>query len=301
MKHTRFIISVAGTGLLLSSLLTAAALEGAPIAQNMELKTYRGISMEGQLHATDPEGDAITFQLTTPPIKGEVLLTEDGSFVYTPQENRRGKDYFGYTATDSNGNVSQEATVIISLVKAKTTVTYADLKGCGGYYDALRLSEAGVFTAEQIGTEYIFSPGTAVTRGEFLAMCMELNRQPLVTAVGSTGFLDDSTIPTWQKPYVATALMTGKISGTDEHGTAVFNAASPISCAQAAVMISDVFSLSNVAVMDSSPHTEPYAAQAIANLTACNILPEHCDTTQTLTRGMAADLLSAAMDVLEKR
>ncbi len=272
------------------------AADGAPIAENMELSTYRGVSMEGQLKAIDPEGDALTFQITTPPVKGELLLDDDGSFVYTPGENKRGKDYFGYTATDADGNVSQEATVIISLVKQTSGISYEDMKGTGGYCDALRLAEAGVFVGEQIGGKHLFSPTAAVTRGEFLAMCMELSGTELLSGVSSTGFSDDHTIPVWQKRYVATALMVGCISGAD----AQFDALSPITCEEAAVMVSDVFRLSNVPVSHMTEEAVP-TAQAVANLIACHILPAGCDTAQTLNRGMAADILSGVMDVLANR
>lgn len=299
---TKQILCAALSLLLLTALSVPVCAEaGAPIAENMKLSTYRGVSMEGQLKATDPEGDVLTYQLTTPPAKGDVLIEEDGSFIYTPREGKRGKDYFGYTATDTNGNVSQEATVIITLMKQETSVTYPDMIGTGGYYDALRLAEAGIFTGEQIGSEYIFSPTTSVTRGEFLAMCMELTDTPILSGVSSTGFADDELIPTWQKSYVATALMNGSISAMSETGSATFDANSPITCAQAAVMVSSIFNLSKVTTFAADDSTPTWASQAVANLTACDILPENADTNQTLNRGMTADILSSVMDVLESR
>lgn len=295
MKRKHFFSLTLAVTLLACAAIPVSAAEGAPIAENMELQTYRSVSMEGQLRAADPEGDELTFQITTPPVKGELLLAEDGSFVYTPRQGKRGKDYFGYTATDANGNVSQEATVIITLVKQKTTISYSDMAGTGGYYDALRLAEAGVFTGEQIGGDHLFSPTAQVTRGEFLAMCMALRGEPILSGVSSTGFADDDTIPVWQKSYVATALMNGSISSTRS-----FDALSPITCAQAAVMVSDVFGLSKVTV-SAVEGTVDSTVQAVANLTACDILPEGCDIAQVVNRGMAADMLSAVMDVLAAR
>lgn len=186
-------------------------------------------------------------------------------------------------------------------IKQETSVTYPDMIGTGGYYDALRLAEAGIFTGEQIGSEYIFSPTTSVTRGEFLAMCMELTDTPILSGVSSTGFADDELIPTWQKSYVATALMNGSISAMSETGSATFDANSPITCAQAAVMVSSIFNLSKVTTFAADDSTPTWASQAVANLTACDILPENADTNQTLNRGMTADILSSVMDVLESR
>ncbi len=81
---------------LLAGLFTfASAAGGAPIAENLELSTYRGVSVGGRLTATDPEGDALRYKVTTQPVKGKLDLDDDGHFVYTPAEGKRGKDYFG--------------------------------------------------------------------------------------------------------------------------------------------------------------------------------------------------------------
>ena len=84
----------------------------------------------GVVELADPDGDAVSFEISTEPVKGSIELGEDGSFVYTPRENKRGRDYFGYRATDSESNVSQEATVIIRIEKQKKDVVYSDMIGC---------------------------------------------------------------------------------------------------------------------------------------------------------------------------
>ena len=60
-----------------------------------------------------------------------MTLAEDGSakFVYTPYENKTGKDSFTYVAIDSAGNTSSEAKVTIQINKPDTKVTYADMEG----------------------------------------------------------------------------------------------------------------------------------------------------------------------------
>ena len=281
---------------------TPAYAEGrSPIAENIEISTYRGIAVDGNLKAVDPDGDTLSFQITTPPIKGEVTLADNGSFVYSPDPSRRGKDYFGYTATDTNGNVSQEATVIITLCKQKTDVTYLDLTDSPIHYDAIRLAEEDIFVGQQLGGAYIFSPDTMISRGEFLSMCVQISQLSLPTAVSSTGFSDDAHIPPWQKPYIAAALMNGSLSYTTETGNSTFDSTAPITCAQAAVLVDRIFGIS-AASAASLPITSPdWAAQSVANLIACDILPKNCDTAQYINRSMTADMLSAVMDVLENR
>lgn len=117
MKKIREILLFSLCVLLFSGSLTAAAADGAPIAENLEIMTYRGISVGGQLKAFDPEGEEVHFRITTEPRKGTLTLEENGEFVYTPAEGKRGRDYFGYCASDPKGNVSQEATVVITIRK----------------------------------------------------------------------------------------------------------------------------------------------------------------------------------------
>lgn len=88
-----------------------------PLAESFELSTPMNTPYEGQLTANDEDSGELYYEITTQPIKGEIALNEDGSFVYTPRENKKGRDYFGYKAVDPDGNYSQEATVIIRIKK----------------------------------------------------------------------------------------------------------------------------------------------------------------------------------------
>ncbi len=301
MKSKQLLSAALAALLLAAPAVRVQAAEGRPIGENLEIETYRGVSVDGQLRGTDPQGDALTYQITTPPVKGEVTLKDDGSFVYTPEEGRRGKDYFGYTATDTEGNVSQEATVIITLRKQKTSVTYADLNGSPYHRDAVQLAEEGVFVGAMVGGDYVFSPDTMISRGEFLAMCMTVSDMTILPAVTSTGYTDDSDIPQWQKPYIATARMHGSIGTVSETGSTDFEATAPITCAQAAVMLDGIFGLSGVSAAALHSNTPDWAAQAVTNLTACRVLPENCDPAQYLNRGMTADMLCAVMDIMHAR
>lgn len=285
----------------LAPVLPAHAEGSAPVAQNMELTTYRNVSVGGRLSAVDPDGDTLTFQITTEPTKGEIELTDDGRFVYTPDTNRRGRDYFGYKAMDAAGNCSQEATVIIRIEKQKTSTTYSDLAGDPSGYAATMLAEEGLFVGQQLGGSYVFEPDREVTRGEFLAMCMELGGDELISAVAATGFADDDSIPVWQKRYVATALMDGVISGTESDGDTVFNAEEAITVQEAAVMLNNVMGATDVPTAAFDSVVPAWASQATANLTACGVLSVSARYSDSLTRADAAQMLCAAMAVRDSR
>ena len=281
-------------------LLTQA--NGAPVAENLELTTYKNVAVTDRFAAVDPEGDILTYRLVKKPARGQVTIGEDGQFVYTPYENKTGKDSFTYIAMDTVGNASDPATVKVKIEKPDTKVTYADLDGHPAHRDAIRLAEEGVFVGECVGEQYFFQPDALVTRGEFLAMAMDTAEVETLAGVTRTGFADDEDIPTWAKPYVSAALMGGLIQGSrDEAGQVVFQANDPITRAEAAVMLDRMLGVTDVDAGAFGPAEAPvWAAQAAANLTTCGVL-EGGSLGDSLTRAEAAGLLRASLDLLDSR
>lgn len=103
---------------LVSGLVNPVFAEGmAPEAESFEIKTKVNTPTHGALLAKDAEDDVVAFEITTKPIKGDIQVEPNGNFVYTPREGKKGRDYFGYKAYDSQGNISHEATVIIRIEK----------------------------------------------------------------------------------------------------------------------------------------------------------------------------------------
>lgn len=278
------------------------AAEGAPIAENLEFCTYRAVSVGGKLAASDPDGDIVSFEISTPPGKGEVTLSDDGSFVYTPFEGKKGKDYFGYKAVDDQGNYSSEATVIIKIQKQKTRTTYSDLDGKACAWAAVMLAEKEIFTGECLAGEYVFSPEASISRSEFLAMCMKAAGTDILRDVVSTGFADNDVIEAWARPYVGTALSMGIIQGYDKKGEGmVFRPDEPISALEAAVMLDRVMELADtVAVWHSFDEAVPtWAQQAAANLSARGLFPAGLSfSDESINRAQAAEMICLA--IMEK-
>ena len=278
----------------------------APIAENMELETFRGVEAHGRFKALDPDGDLLTFEITTVPKKGSVTPGTGATFTYTPSAAAKGKDSFSYVAVDSNGAVSGAATITIDIKKQNCKTTYSDMDGNSAHYAALVLSEAGIFTGEQLGNEYLFRPAETVTRGEFLAMCLKLNETEPISGITRTGFFDDDSIPMWVKPYVSAAVMGGLITGSrSDDGQLVFNSGDAITFAEAAVILNNTLGITDVlSVSATIPENVPaWAASAASNLTACNILPTGLAgiADKTLTRANAAEMLLASARVITSR
>lgn len=290
--------------LCFSIVFSASADGGSLVAENLELCTYRGVAVGGRLTVADSGSEVVGFEITTPPGKGSVELSDDGCFVYTPDEGKKGKDYFGYKAIDAEGRYSQEATVIIKIQKQKTRVTYSDMDDHASAWAAVMLAEDGIFTGETLAGKYVFRPDESVTRGQFLAMCMCAADTELMYDAASTGFADSDSTAAWAKPYIATALRCGYISGYEAEAGLVFSPDEAISAAEAAVMLDNILSLTDaVAVWYSYDEVLPaWAVQSAANLSACGITPDSLSfTDESLSRAEAAVMLCNAMAVVDAR
>ena len=279
-----------------------------PVARNMELTTYKNVAITGYFDAVDGEGDSLTFQLTSTPARGAVTLAEDGSsqFVYTPYENKTGRDSFPYVAIDPAGNASPEAKVSLRIDKPDTKVTYSDLAGHPVQKAAIRLAEEGVYVGRYVNGRYFFDPDQPVTRAQFLTMAMSVAGLEDLEGITLTGFSDDDAIPTWAKGAVSAALKAGVVQGSrDESGAPVFRADSSISRAEAAVMLDNLLDITDVPVAVFSAGGGHWATQSAANLSASGIIRAEdagsVPLSGTLTMADAAEMLDGALDMTEAR
>lgn len=277
--------------------------ENAPAARNLEIQTYRGIPYQGRLEATAPNGDDLIYSVAAQPKKGTVMI-DGADFVYTPKENALGADSFTYTAADSQGAVSQPATVTVTIERSRSGVTYADTDASTAAA-AQYLAEQGIFTGAKIGENWYFEPDRTVSREEFLAMVMETSGAE-VTDVTMTGFQDDAAIPTWAKGYAAAGVADGIIKGKTSAGGAVFSGASPISYSEAATVLNRVLNRGDIEleVWYADREAVPsWAAQAVGNMEALNVLSTGSFGSSALeepvTRGAAAQMLTATSTLLQ--
>lgn len=252
----------------------------APAAEDSLMETYRNLPNEGLLAVSDPEADALTFTLTRSPRRGEVILRDDGSFLYTPKKNKVGTDSFTFTAADPAGNVSREATVTIRILKPTDEKQYADTLSSDCRFEAEWLRSTGIFAGETINGQLCFSPDEPVSRGQYLAMMMEVLQMPVDRSAEETGFVDES--PKWLRPYLAAALHSGIIAGYPAEGGAEFRSGQTITAGEARRMTRSAlrFAVPAAALdaeeteaQDSTPMTRADAARALYRL--CLLRREH--------------------------
>lgn len=278
----------------------------APIAENIELTTYKNIAATGTFKATDPDNDKLTFRIVDKPARGEIEIAENGSgeFKYTPFKNKTGKDSFSYAAVDAVGNASQPATITVTIDKPSTKLTYADMDGNGAHYAAIRLAEQGVLTGEKLGSQYFFSPEQTVSRGEFVAMALTALDAGEVSPVSRTGFADDDQTPSWVKPFASSALKAGIINGVSTaDGQKVLRSDYTLTRGEAAVILNNALRISDAgsqSAFSDDASIPAWAYQAAVNVEATGIMPAYSDGTMRLmdpvTRAQAAQLLCSALD-----
>lgn len=278
----------------------------APVAQNLTLSTYQGIAITSTFSAVDPEGDLLTFQVVDPPARGQVTMSENdtSTFWYTPYENKKGSDVFSYVAVDSMGNTSEPATVEVTISVPTCEVTYADLSGNPAHYAAMRLAEEGIYVGRQMAGTAYFDPDQPFTREEFLVLAMDVTQTQPLDRVSTTGFYDDGSISTWAKGYVSAAVMQGTSLGEqNEDGQVVFSPTDSITQLEAAVMLEGLLCSTDIPIHTTSVSQEipAWASQSVANLEALDVVAPGATLSDTLTRGEAAEMLSAALDVMDSR
>lgn len=272
-----------------------------PTAKDSRMETYKNIANDGTLDASDPEGGRLTYTLVKEPRRGTVELREDGTFTYTPDHNKVGRDSFLYTAADEAGNCSEEATVEIEILRPADKVTYADMTGDPGHFAALWMREQGLLTGETVAGVPCFHPERPVSRGEFLAMTMKLlGREPGEDAL-QTGFADESDTPLWMQPYIATALQWGVISGVDSDDGIVFRPTTAMTRAEAAVLLQNALQLperEDITVF-ADEAVPAWAARSMEAL-SCAGIDLHSISAENLTRRDAAKLLRQVAELLER-
>ena len=255
----------------------------APITEDFAAETYKNLPLEGKLKVKEPESENMTFAVVRNPKRGQVEIKEDGSFTYTPKKNKVGIDSFVYTATDASGKVSRQATVTITIVKPTDSAQYTDTVGLSCRFAAEWMKNTGIFVGETLDGNPCFRPEREVSRGEFLTMLVRTLDLPLEREQTLGTWREDT--PNWLRPYLAAAVRAGLVAGLPEGDG--FDHESPITGAEAAVMIQNALALTadtQTAALESAPD---WAKQAMETLNAWGLPLEDAP----LTRSQAAQAL----------
>jgi hypothetical protein len=106
-RRASWIVSVAGAGLSACGGGGGGPSGSPPTLSSTSFTTNENVKLAGQLTATDPQGQAVTFAQSGQPAHGTVSgFTSAGGFSYLPSVNFTGSDSFGVQLTDSGGNAA---------------------------------------------------------------------------------------------------------------------------------------------------------------------------------------------------
>ena len=274
-----------------------------PVVHDSSLETYRNVANTGALNATDPDGDPMSFTLVQAPKRGTVSFSENGEFIYTPIKNKTGKDQFVYTACDVHGNVSEAATVTITISKQTDKAAYADMLGDPDEFVALWMKEQKLYGGETFVGNLCFGADKPVTRGEFLCMMLRLCGADISTSTTESGFTDADSAPAWMKNYLTSALRSGVVSGIRSESGVVFRPHAAITTAETAVMVQNALRLPTSTATSSLINNDAIPAWAAGSLNAlrsAGIDFTFTNCSQTLTRRDAAKLLYQIAGILEQ-
>ena len=199
----------------------------------------QGASTLGTLRATDPEGDAIRFEITALPTQGVVCLLSrsGGDYRYTPVAGAVGTDSFTYVAVDRYGNRSEPRTVTVDVVSRTKDITYVDLQTEGQQNAALYLAEQEIMVGMQVAGTWMFLPNTEMSRVEFLALAVHAAGYTVDETKSVTGFADESEIPDRYRACVAVAAQVKLVAGEVRADGVYFRPNDPITRAEAAVIL----------------------------------------------------------------
>ncbi|MEN0039553.1 MAG: retention module-containing protein, partial [Cellvibrio sp.] len=105
-----FVVTVSdGNGGTTTSTITIGVLpvNDAPVSNNQNLVTDEDVAINGQVVASDVDGDTLGYTVSSQPTNGTVTLNPaTGAFVYTPNANYNGSDSFVVTISDGNGGTT---------------------------------------------------------------------------------------------------------------------------------------------------------------------------------------------------
>ena len=214
-------------------------------AQTLNVTTQTGISVYGQIEASDPEGDDIDYIIVTYPKHGSLTLTnaEVGEFCYTPDASYSGKDSFVFVARDEYGNYSSAEKVSLKVTERMSEVVYVDMEDSKSYNAAVAMTAMGIMSGSRIGDDTYFSPAGSVTRAEFVAMAMKsLGIRP-DTTLTETFFDDNAEIQKSLVSYVATAARCGIVNGSFDSTGLNFRPNDSITKCEAAIIMSNLLDI----------------------------------------------------------
>ncbi|MBO5269513.1 MAG: S-layer homology domain-containing protein, partial [Clostridia bacterium] len=291
--------------------------EYAPVSA-LSAFTHRSLSCEGRLSGYDPDGDALVYEIVTPPAHGAVRILDRaaGTYLYTPYNGYTGDDAFSYVVRDAQGNYSRSREVTLTVSEPTVEISFSDLIEDHDVNTAITMAEHHIMNGTQVGSKTFFYPEKTVSREDFLAMAMRTVGITEADSDAHTVFADDAKISAPLRGYVAKAYDMGIVHGTFGKDGLYFQPDRAITRAEAAKILSGLIGASDVmtseikapaaqtvatVTFDDETTIPAWAEEAVYHLSAIGIFPTEdgkADVTAALTRAEAAEMFASLLAVM---
>ena len=160
--------------------LTVTPVNDAPAATDSSAQVAEDSPEDVQLHATDIDGDPLTYAIVTPPAHG-TLSGSGATRTYTPDHHYSGPDSFTFKANDGTVD-SNVATVSITVTRRDpATVNITDVstqEGDAGETDAVFTVSISQPPTDTVVIDAASTDGTAHEPGDYGAMTTRLTFDP---------------------------------------------------------------------------------------------------------------------------
>lgn len=262
--------------------------------------TVENTPLYSRLEGKDPEGDLLSFRVTSYPKNGtlRILDSVSGEYVYCPLEGFSGKDSFVYRIIDSCGNKGEKITVVLNVEKPSTDIKYCDLDGSKAELAAIKLAERKIIIGKAIGGNYYFDPNGEMSRAEFLALAMNTaGISADYSKDGKTSFVDDTAIPEYLRSYVQKAEKEKWIDGIETPVGLMMMPDKAVTLSEASLMLTKIMNITPDDAVAASASELPYLseveAKAVLALASEGIIPTDVISAaqSSMTRADAAILL----------
>lgn len=270
--------------------------------------TQQNIGVWGKLPGTDPEGDALRFEIVSYPQSGLITLTDpaSGSYRYIPYDGVLGTDSFSYQVRDSYGNYSPVRTMEVSIDRPACEIVFADMTDHWAQNAAVVMVADTAMEVFSQGGEIYFRPDEAVTREEYLVTVMKALGAGDVEPC-STVFADTADMTPSATGYIQRAYDLGIVRGTEANGRLVFRPGENITRAEAAVILNAILGADTPDVLPTFADTSAIPAWASPSLYALNSLgilqgtgDGYLAPDALLNRAQTAQMLLTVKNLLEE-
>lgn len=280
-------------------------INSAPVCtKGAAVKTFSNMSCAGNMVASDPDGDALTYEVLSYPEKGRLTFDQStGNFTYSPYEKVHGSDSFVYRVRDSYGAYSDTCSVNISVDRKSTSLSFTDMENSYCQAAAIVMTANGHMDCTEEDGEIYFEPSSEVSRLDFLVTAMNVLGAANIPEITNTGFTDDAEIPAEYKGYVYSARRLGIINGIPSGNDLYFKPNEPITRAQASVILNNILGYSATAGIYCSDDIPTWAQASIDALWELGVYPvsgKAASPAAMLTKEDTAKMLFNLMTLLDE-